>query len=385
MKIRNDLPSVSAPTSPSRCSPENMHFYSVPTSPTKGVPSAPSGNETEPTTPIIYEDANSTLDDFEFETSRRFNLKDIDIATSDKFEEPLDYQQQQQSQERKRGDSLPTPMAFADELFCDGKVLPLMPPLKLPPRLHNPSNKSSTASSPRSPSSVPKLPFSPWRRWNDDFDPFMVALETVSEERRGKTRGNKYRRARSLSPFRTTRPQWSDHSLGFDNQQDNHHWRPRKPLQQSGPNSNEPREPKGLTPSTWTDHQDKVKQVGRSLVKLPEPKGLSFARRVRLVKIGNEMPGEPNTTSLSGESKRHKIKKFLLRSGSMGKVHNEDKLGEQNAAPWKSTFSRKFSFKSVGSAECSGVGRVAEVTKMTVAHYGPRLLLCLGLGADSVK
>ncbi|GLT54247.1 hypothetical protein SLA2020_274600 [Shorea laevis] len=270
----------------------------------------------------------------------------------------------------QRGDSVPSPMAFADELFCDGKVLPLTPPLKLPPRLQNVKSKggsshSSTASSPRSPSSALKLSFSRRSLWNDDFDPFMVALENVREEKRGKTRGNNHRRARargrSLSPFRATGSLGSNESVGSS--------------------STNLREPNSLA------------QVGQSPKKFEEPKGLSFARKVRLVKIDHEMPTKPsleageNARDQSGElclreSKRQKIKKFLSKSASMREVNNRDKVKDQNTASWKATFLRKFSFKSSAeSAQYNGDTRVAKVTKMTLIHYRPRLLLCMGFGA----
>lgn len=345
----------------------NMYFYSVPTSPTGRGVSALFGFETEPPSPRTYEDANSSSgDDFEFETSRRFN-----VETSQNFENPFDHRQQQQQQQQQQkqqvesGDSLPTAMAFADELFCDGRVLPLTPPLKLPPRLQNLNsksggNRSSSASSPRSPSSVLKLSFSRRSLWNDDFDPFVVALENVREEKRGKTRdGNNHRRARSLSPFRTTKQkQVSNDSVGLS--------------------------------STMLREPNSSAQVGQSPKMLEEPRGLSFARQVRLVKIDHELPTKPNLEARENaresgepcirESKRQKMKKFLFKSSSMREVNNRDKVNDQNATSWKATFLKKFSFKSTTSARYNGDTRVAKVTKMAMIHYRPRLPLCMGLG-----
>lgn len=341
----------------------NMYFYSVPTSPTGRGVSALFGFETEPPSPRTYEDANSSFgDDFEFETSRRFN-----VETSQNFENTFD---QQQKQQVERGDSLPTAMAFADELFCDGRVLPLTPPLKLPPRLQNLNNnsggnRSSAASSPRSPSSVLKLSFSRRSLWNDDFDPFVVALENVREKKRGKTRGgNNHRRARSLSPFRAAKQkQASNDSVGLS--------------------------------STMLRELNSSAQVDRSPKKLEEPRGLSFARQVRLVKIDHELPTKPNLEARENaresgepcirESKRQKIKKFLFKSASTREVNDRDKVNDQNASPWKATFLRKFSFKSTTSARYNGDKRVAKVTKMALIHYRPRLLLCMGFGARYVN
>ncbi|XP_059430239.1 uncharacterized protein LOC132163877 [Corylus avellana] len=363
MESPNDFSYASEPTSPSRCSLESkMYFYSVPTSPTCRGVSASFGFETEPPSPRTYEDATSSFgDDFEFETSRRFS-----VESGQNFENPFDHQQQQV----QRGNSLPTAMAFADELFCDGKVLPLAPPLKLPPRLRNVNNKSSNqssaASSPRSPSSViNKLSFSRRSLWNDDFDPFMAALENVREEKRGKTRGDNRRQARSLSPFRATRPQQSDDSVGS-----------------SSPKLREP---------------NSLAQVGQSPKKLEEPKGLSFARQLRLVKIDHEMPTKPSLEAgenaresaehciSKSKSKRQKIRKFLFKSASMRELTDKNKVRDQNTASWKARFLRRFSFKPAGSAQFNGDMRVAKVTKMTLIQYRPKLLMCMGFGARYVN
>ncbi|KAJ1424077.1 hypothetical protein SESBI_11908 [Sesbania bispinosa] len=173
---------TSAPTSARSCSHE-MCLYSAPTSPNRFKPSALSGFQTEPPTPSIYEDARSNLDDFEFETSKRFNLSGF---TNQMDEKPFLHMQEHIQ--------VPS-MAFADELFCDGKVIPLIKPLKLPPRLldnengNKMSTQSSTVSSPRSPGSVFRLPFSSHSLWNDDFDPFIAALEKVKAEKTRKPKG----------------------------------------------------------------------------------------------------------------------------------------------------------------------------------------------------
>ncbi|KAF2291940.1 hypothetical protein GH714_042282 [Hevea brasiliensis] len=121
-----------------------MCFYSVPNSPTRGMLDATSdlGNTTTTTTtttattPETYEDANVHLDDFEFETSRRFDADHFvedgndgsDSETSQKSEVAMDDQQEERRKfQRKRHESLPA-MAFADDFFSDGKVMPLNPP-----------------------------------------------------------------------------------------------------------------------------------------------------------------------------------------------------------------------------------------------------------------
>ncbi|KAJ7960520.1 Estrogen receptor beta-1 like [Quillaja saponaria] len=284
---------MSTPTSPNI--QENMYFYSVPTSP------ALSSYQTAPTSPRIYEDANSYLDDFEFETRHH-----SDLPTFDDIEkiQTIDTRYDQQTHQRQGSGSMPT-MAFADELFCDGKVMQLVPPLKLPPRLQNGfdikfSYQSSTASSPRSPTLLLKLPFSHQSFWNDDFDPFMVALENVKKETRTTKTHEK------CSPFRvTTRPERPNKPLGLTDQPSS----PVKPISEGRQNP----------------------------MRLAEPKGLLFARQMRLVKMDNERPRNPNKISnhrptvkaidyAVRENKRQKIKKFLFRSASVRSTGQEDKL-----------------------------------------------------------
>ncbi|GKU93483.1 hypothetical protein SLEP1_g7075 [Rubroshorea leprosula] len=120
-QVPNDSFYVSAPTSPGRCSPEYLYFHSAPTTPIRKAHNiAVFYHDTEPGTPNTYEDANSTFDEFEFDTSQRFNINKCHVEAGWKSE---------QDEQKK---SQPA-MAFADELFCDGKVMPLMP-LKPPPR-----------------------------------------------------------------------------------------------------------------------------------------------------------------------------------------------------------------------------------------------------------
>ncbi|KAK9999356.1 hypothetical protein SO802_018959 [Lithocarpus litseifolius] len=293
MEVRNQFSYVSAPTSPCRFNIENMNFYSVPNSPTRGLSSAQLGFAIiEPTTPT-YEDAKSSFDDFEFDTSGRFSLISNNTETYQNFENLLEHQLQQQKQERQSEDSLSLPtMAFADELFSDGKVLP-QSPLKLPPRLQYVNNKSGnqspTGSPPRSPGSVLKLSFSRWSMWNDDFDPFMVALENVREEKREKTQGHNHRRARALLPLRAARPQESNYSTSSIHHRD----------KKLGPQIPMEHESNGSAFATLNNRRDPIEQVGPSPKKLAEPKGLSFARQVRLVKMDHEIPSKPNMTTLS--------------------------------------------------------------------------------------
>ncbi|KAG0490412.1 hypothetical protein HPP92_007275 [Vanilla planifolia] len=92
---------------------------------------------------------------------------------------------------RNGGDAGKPPMAFADELFFNGFLVPLSPPqLKLPPRLQVPGEAVSPKSprSPRTPRS-PRSLFSPKSpasllgfKKEKDFDPFAAALERIRKE-----------------------------------------------------------------------------------------------------------------------------------------------------------------------------------------------------------
>ncbi|KAG5053249.1 hypothetical protein JHK87_005447 [Glycine soja] len=310
---------------------QDMCFYSAPTSPSRLKVRTSFGSQTGPTTPRATtheDDANSNVNEFEFETSRRFNVSvgDLDTETNQKDESPF-------------GDSLQT-MAFADELFCDGKVLPLMPPLKLPPRMHQNgdgsimSTHSSTLTSPRSPRSVLRVRFSRQCLWNDDFDPFMAALEKVREEKRGKPSARHgLRRTRSLSPFRS-----------FNNKCERN---------------------VGISKSSQLEShccdtaqlvcelkKEPLKHVSGRINVLSEPKGLVFARQVRLVGVSNDTTTLERTSvsKVSKETKkderkrggfwrrntkRENIKKFLFGISNMWKANAHHKLEDKMAAQEK--------------------------------------------------
>ncbi|KAG0457669.1 hypothetical protein HPP92_022568 [Vanilla planifolia] len=71
-------------------------------------------------------------------------------------------------------------MAFADELFRNGLLIPLRPPiLKLPPRLQAPGQGTSP---PRKDSVSPKFRSPQGLGKGKDFDPFAAALERIRKE-----------------------------------------------------------------------------------------------------------------------------------------------------------------------------------------------------------
>lgn len=378
---------LSATSSPSRNS-ENMLFYSVPTSPArKSFESSYDVPESEPTTPREeYDDTNASFIEFEFETSRRFNVDENDDHDGVEKFEPASACMQQQQQHHQLKESLPA-MAFADELFCDGKVMPLKPP----PRFQY--SNESTCNSPLSPLKSPGMKFSFSRRslWNDDYDPFVAALENVREENREKFR----RRSRSMSPLR------AGSLRKLDKQQEIKESEQKQNPNQEVLNLTEANTNSSADYSVWVPNKNGQKGCQKTAEKIPirlaEPKGVLFARSARLVKMGQEKPTKPNKEKLPygkeseergrRESKRKRVKKFLLRSASIGRTSNEEKAkAESEAVTNKQSFTRKLSFRSTGIAEYNQEKRVSEVAaNMTLMQYRPKFFLCMGYGGKYVK
>ncbi|WRX34590.1 Protein of unknown function DUF1645 [Theobroma cacao] len=398
----NDSFYMSAPASPRRISLEGLCFYSVPTSSTRKTLKAAYDLDTEPTTPRTFEDSNSNVDEFEFETRRRFNVDEYGFESEPKSESKLEDPQEN----HVRKESLPA-MAFADELFSGGKVMPLKPPPRLQYANDNKYDKqSSTLSSPRSPTGVLKLPFQRRSLWNDDFDPFMVALENVKEEKVEKSQAKNRRRARSMSPFREIIPKGT-YDLSGSSQQQINQMGLILPTQQLKPNLNKRMESNDSAFLMWVPdqnrqmgRQEQLKQVKKTPIQLAEPKGVLFARRARLVKMGHENPRKTNvinptveegeSANASGETctketNSQKFKKFLFRSGSVRKISNEEKPKSSNATESKPNITRKFSFKSMGLTQYNEEKGVSQVTRMTLVQYRPKLLLCMGYGAKYVQ
>lgn len=144
---------------------------------------------------------------------------------------------------------------------------------------------------------------------------------------------------------------------------------------------------------------------------LAEPRGADFARRVRLVKMDSHAsPRKPTLTavsvhevtstpdqgkenggsvSITRESKRQRMKKFILRSTSLGREFGtKEKGGDSPSAESarKPNILRRMSFRSTGSkpsGQCSEGKEVSTVGQMTPVRYRPRMLLCLGFGVKS--
>ncbi|CAK9314244.1 unnamed protein product [Citrullus colocynthis] len=263
---------------------KNIEFYSAPSSPKQCK------------SPIGHSRPNSTLDEFEFGTSSRFNLNDVDFDLEDRTEK------QNKKRIQIEDESLPA-MAFADELFSDGKVLPLPPRLKIPPphERHNESrsNKSSTVSSPRSPVSAFKIKFVHQNLWNDEFDPFLVALQSVKKDEAGKTQANNNGPDPAHSTFPRRPNNSTEQMMGLILPH-------RQPNSKNGPIGS-PRlfiEPKGLA-------------FARAVVNMEHDTGSGFNRLTMsgpILKLnGNRRDGKRFSSW-----KRNKLRKLLSLFGKLG-------------------------------------------------------------------
>lgn len=197
MESNPSTPYVSARSSPGRTSlSEIPSFCSAPGSPTHGLTAAS----------FVWESGSGLIkgtktdfdsDDFEFETSRRFE---------NNLHQHQQLQQEEEEEDRRIGEQLPA-MSFADELFSNGQVLPLKPP----PRLQFAGTQGSRTSTLRSPSSVLCGPFSGMSFKNKEFDPFMVALENVRKDETRRTQMTPHMRSQSFSQMRSP---WGDDPTG---------------------------------------------------------------------------------------------------------------------------------------------------------------------------
>jgi hypothetical protein len=376
---------------------QNLFFYSAPTSPSRLKFIEQNGSQTGPTTPRSYEDSNSNIYGFEFETSSRFNQSERSTKTNRK--EAKAFEQNQRLCE----DSLPT-MAFADELFCEGKVMPMMPPLKLPPRLvHNgDSTQSSRATSPKSPGSMLRLPFMRLRKNDDDFDPFKVALEKVREESRGKPKDKQHgiRRTRSLSPLRGVDNKCDKHvGQSESHKHDQSHFCEKIPLLAL---------PKAQLLSDLLE-EPLNEALGRENM-VSESKELVIARQVRqVVSDTNLVKFEPKkalVSNVSNETKKDEkkrggfwtrnkkiesIKKFFFGNSNKGKASsNQHKLEDKKTKSGKHASVKKLDMKSVTSTESTTWSKdeiSGEFNKMRLVCHKPlsKSFLCLDYEGWKVK
>ncbi|KAI4368655.1 hypothetical protein MLD38_017190 [Melastoma candidum] len=202
---------------------------------------------------------------FEFQTCRRFAQDDAIVQEN-----------------RKAGFNFSgRPMAYADDLFLNGKILPLK--LKLPPCKQGSRGMGMPV---RSPSPSPRSPLSPGAFFSfrdkyvrkDDMvtDPFMVALENVKSDKK--------RMELNVD-------------LDFD------------PFDFESNRSNQCR--------------------------MFEPRGVEFARKLRLAQLAEELK-EMGTEAVGHVPTRRRIRNFLMRSkrSVLGKLRIGGSSGSTvNAAP----------------------------------------------------
>lgn len=232
----------------------------------------------------------------------------------------------------RSAESLPS-VSFADELFCDGKVKAL----PSPSGCRIPAAVDSFPRSRRSPLTRRNSPC------NDDFDPFVTALECVKEDnRRGKTKNQ--RRVQSASPF---------YGPGY------HHQMPT------------------------AESKSPVQEM------LTEPKDVDFSRRMRQVQT------LANHGDNKRETKRQKMMRFFtMKSKSLEIEEDRDNHGSNrstnrllrrlsfNRSSSETQQQKKKKKKPVAMAStASATSNVSRaVSKVPVMQYRTRLLLCMGYG-----
>ncbi|XP_075512173.1 uncharacterized protein LOC142547667 [Primulina tabacum] len=325
-------------------------------------------------------DSGSNFDDFEFETGKifsgRLQFEEIGLCSGSPHGDQEDIGFADKLRDQSRGDSFPA-IAFADELFLNGLVMPL----KLPPRLQYDSDSNSfsqwptsLASSPKSPRMACRFPFVRKNAWNDGFDPFMVALQKVKEEKTG--RNGQHRRSRSHSPFRIVSKSPSD--LGSRNK-DLYNKEDISTHSYSGP-----LEFKGSAYARW------VRDQTREALNQQEPTSpgeFIFGQPATPVKLENSKENVAGENGANGETKVQKLKGFLLRYASFGREKSGNLVIKKGTEAKKPSYFSKLSFKFKQNGNGSGKKKMPSDKSMAVVEYKPStsFALCLGYGVGSSK
>ncbi|XP_075078472.1 uncharacterized protein LOC142164393 [Nicotiana tabacum] len=352
-------PYVTAPTSPTSYM---VQYHSAPASPGKKFGSVTTDDACE-----------LTLSDFEFETSKKFD-NCMEFETCENIEHSKDDQSWQEKR-RERGGSLPD-LAFADELFSNGQVMPL----KLPPRLQCDNNDTKYTSqrsitcSTIAPSAIVKSPFA--RR---NVDPFVVSMQKVmNEENRGRSNNsNHHKRTRSLSPFRAKNMEWTIEEMRQEIVS-------MTPIQPSSPNTRKPIESKakGASYGRWVlDHS---MTIGPGPKESKKPKNLLFGKK-------EPKPNKPTSNGVAQEystigdvfveTKMQKFKGMLVKYASFRKDNSEGKMNNPISALWKPNYFKKLSFKFKGNGNDNVSKKVnGGEPKLVIVKYKPAL--CLGYGLE---
>ncbi|KZV44447.1 hypothetical protein F511_19348 [Dorcoceras hygrometricum] len=315
-------------------------------------------------------DLGSDFDEFEFETSKifggqsQFDGDQEDDGVGDEWKI------------RGRGDSLPA-MAFADEIFLNGLVMPL----KLPPRLQYDGDFSSFSqrssplvSSPKSPRMACRFPFGRKSGWNDGFDPFLVALQKVREEKAG--RSGQRRRSRSHSPFRIVSKCSSDLGSRSTELSDKENIPTHR---YSGP-----LECKGSAYARWV--RDQTREALNQQENM-SPRGYIFGQPATPVKLEHIHENVAGGNGANGETKVQKLKGFLLRYASFRREKSASAVVKEGTVSYRPSYFSKLSFKFKQNGNGSGKKRMPSDKSMAVVEYKPSasFALCLGYGVGSPK
>ncbi|PHU03120.1 hypothetical protein BC332_28371 [Capsicum chinense] len=357
-------PCVTAPTSPTSFMVQ--YYHSAPASPGKKFGSTITGGG----------DCGLTLDDFEFETSKKFDTSCVVFETCHENFEHSEDDQPWDEKRRERGGSLPE-MAFADELFFNGHIMPL----KLPPRLQcerdmklYTSQRSITCST-ISPSAMVKSPFA--RR---DVDPFVVAMQKVMKgehRRRHSTSNHHHRRTRSYSPFRTQNLEWTIEEMRNEIVS-------MSPIQPSSPNTRNPIESKakGASYGRWVlDHSMTIGPTSKGSSKT---KNLLFGTKEPNKPTSNAVAKNSNEGDVFVQTKMQKFKGMLERYASFAKENNGGKMISPISSLWKPNYFKKLSFKFKWNANGNENKKVdGGESKLVIVKYKPAL--CLGYGLESPR
>ncbi|KAG9454878.1 hypothetical protein H6P81_007782 [Aristolochia fimbriata] len=387
---------LSCPTSPSGVSfVGSPQFFSAPSSPTRGLTADPFPFEA-----AAAEKAKggaTESDDFEFEIgfelSQRFDGGSVQKNHEDRPPQP-------------EGDEPPPAnMAFADELFSNGLVLPL----KLPPRLQSPTYgtshlRSSSSLAIRGGSSASGFSFK-----KEDFDPFEAALEKIRKEEAEWSPQPQvaHRRARSLSPRSHSYQYWAEQP----GKEAPHQVQDLDPL----PSIVEP-----LTGSALPEPDEapeSEKPAERPVESEPEKPAKGIPTRSKSEKVSkrgkerrpswpirssSERPATATNTPESAAqqmekvtvkkasffrkgSKRQMIKDFLFRSASEGRVDSKDKLRAHTAAIQGSPGPKDLSFGSAHGVLYKSSDEAKKKKNTTMAYKPSALFECLRMKDQKKK
>ncbi|XP_058108916.1 uncharacterized protein LOC131251951 [Magnolia sinica] len=273
---------------------------------------------------------------------------DFEFGTSQRFEEQLHRQKQHQKRDQHQVKDVPT-MAYADELFRNGKVLPLKPPPRLQFVNSSSASISSTISSTKLSGMAQCVPFSGRNFKPNEFDPFKVALEYVTKEEIEKDPQTTYRRTQSHT---TSRTYYLDDELTRGVHCQN----------------------KEVGPLSCTKGPTRPERSASARSVLPTR--LDPVPRLATDIDGPSAKVTKRWRSFPEGSKRERIKNFLFRSASQGRVQSKDKLRDHTDPLRKKEDAKSPVLEPFHETKCKE--KMAKEKKKTAAPYKPGLFVCMG-------